>query len=103
MRRVRFFPSIPVLVAMSIVAPVWADCGTDYEQAVTMLESVKKKALGNEHPNPDDFAKSFQGVVDKLQEGQCLPELKNLIYYIQAEQKKYPGAKPDKSAAPIVD
>ncbi|HEY9688176.1 MAG TPA: hypothetical protein V6C52_14475 [Coleofasciculaceae cyanobacterium] len=88
---------------MSAVVPVWADCGTDYDQAISMLDATKKKALDNEHPNPDDFSKSFQIVVDKLQGGKCLPELKNLINYIQAEQKKVPSAKPDKSTAPIVD
>jgi hypothetical protein len=103
MPKARILPSILMIAALIAGQAAWADCGTDYDQAVGMLESVKKRAPGYENPGPDEFSKDFQGVVDKLQAGQCLPELKNLLNYIQAEQQKFPDAKPDKPPAPIVD
>lgn len=82
----------------------WADCQTGYDQAISLLENVRKKAEQDEHPNPDAFAAEFQKLVEQMQKKKCLPELKKLAEYIQAEQEKLKtDEKPVAMPLPIVD
>lgn len=81
-----------------------ADCSANYEQAVHVLQLTQEKIQKKEHPNPDAFALEFQTIVEKLQSDKCGTELKNLLHYIQEEQKKYPMDATGKTKpAPIMD
>ena len=83
---------------------VRADCKTDYDQAVDILNSVKQNALDGKHPSADVFSTDFQASVGKLQANQCMTELMSLLKLIQDEQKKYPPpAANTKPGLPIVD
>jgi len=95
-----------ILLAVSGWAePGRADCHSDYNQAVTLLDSTTEKAAGNSHPNPEAFAGDFKKLVDKMQGQKCLPELMSLIQHIQSEQQKYPSPDParDHQPVPVVD
>lgn len=71
-----------------------ADCQTDYEQALTLLNNAQKKAMAGEHPSQDAFTQTFQKAIDKMRVGKCQAEMVKLTEHIQAEQQKYPPAVP---------
>lgn len=70
----------------------WADCQSNYKQAMDLLDTTTKKASQNEHPDADAFSSQFKTIVGSLQSQKCLPELMSLIQHIQSEQQKIPSS-----------
>lgn len=98
--------SLPTLIILALGFPAmagYADCKTDYDATLKILDDQVQQADGQKHPNPDTFEKTFQTSIDQLQAQNCLPELMNLIQHIRSEQQKHPIASPPANQKPIVD
>lgn len=89
----RFSRNTLLLAALlALAAPMArADCGTEYKQAMSMLDEVKQQVLDNKHPDPNVFQDQFSAVVQKMTAENCMNELMSLFQYVQSEQQKYPA------------
>lgn len=102
MRRTLILTILALLAGLEAL-PAWADCRADYEAAVQLLDTTRKKSLNSEHPDPDEFAREFQTMVDRMEDAKCMPELTSLVKYIHAEQQKFPAPTASKRPNPITD
>jgi hypothetical protein len=72
----------------------YADCTSDYQNAISLLKNTQQKISKKNHPKLAPFRESFRKSVDSLHAGHCEPELGLLSDYILSEQKRYPTAMP---------
>jgi len=85
-------------LSLNVLSLAHANCTTDYDQALRILEEALEKAKADQHPDPKAFSTEFQKAVKQLESDQCRLELINLVQVIQTRQQQAPS--PTRSTMP---